>query len=272
MAVFYTYITEQCKRDAERHSVTADIDRVLANIEEQQSDRGLDHYPPPYRKRRIRRRGRLVIEEHRIDDAIVLCCARYFDRGSSEYEAFYRDTRSYYDRNKVPKEEIEAFLSKRKEQPVKKKPSLTDIEATYLQSSRTSYPTEDGAYLESYDWFERISQEWAKDYLLSFYDLICDIENGAVPEGSDIVTHPNRSNIKILFRNFPSEKRTFLIAPIDHRNENDEQELRKKYSRLLSKDSVTMDDLIRESRRAYPRIITYDEEIWLLGINWISCG
>lgn len=264
MPTFYTYVTEQCKHDADRHSVTADINRFLEKIEEQQSDRGLDHYPPPYRKRRIRRRGRLVIEEHRIDDAIVLCCARYFDRGSSEYEAFYRDTKGYYERNKVSQEEIEAYLTERRQKPIKQKTPLSTLEQTLLQPTVTPFYAEDGAYLESYDWFARISQDWAKTYLLSFYDLISEIENGTIPEGSDLITHPNRTNIRILFRHFHTVKRTILLAPIDYRNPRDEEELRRKYASILTADSIEIDELTRLSRRAYPRIIAYDEEIWLL--------
>ena len=264
MTTFYVYITEQCKDDAARHSVTKDVQKLAKKIEEDQSDRGLDHYPPPYRKKVMGRPGRLVIEEHRSEDDTVLCFARYFTRGSSEYEAFYNDTESYYERNKVSSAEVKAFLKERKKQPVKKKPPLTEADSTYLQSASSHHYTDDGAFLESYDWFERISQSWAKDYLSRYYDLILEIENGGLPEGTDKITHPKNSNIKILFRNFPGHKRTFLIAPIDFRKEGDEQELREKYSDLLSASAIEMDDLIRHSRRAYPTIITYDEDIWIL--------
>lgn len=264
MSTFYVYITEQCKNDAAKHSVTKDVQKFAEKLEEEQSDRGLDHYPPPYRKKAMGRPGRLVIEEHRSDDAIVLCFARYFTRGSSEYEAFYKDTEAYYERNKVPKAKIEDFLKERKKKPINKKPPLTEDESTYLQSASAHHYTDDGAILESYDWFERISQGWAKDYLSRYYDLILEIENGKLPEGTDSISHSKNANIKILFRSFGEHKRIFLIAPIDPKKEGDEQELREKYSHLLSASTINIEDLIRHSRRAYPTIITYDEDIWVL--------
>ncbi len=263
MSTFYVYITEQCREDARKHNVLNNVQNLAKKIEEEQSDRGLEHYPPPYRKKVMGRPGRLVIEEHHSGDDIVLCFARYFIRGSSEYEAFYKDTQDYYDRNKISNEEIEQFLQGRKKKPVRKKPSLTDAELSYLQSTNFSHYTDDGAVLESYDWFERMSQGWAKKYLSRYYDLIVEIEDGNLPEGTDTLSHPNNAQIKILFRSFPEYKRTFLIAPIDNNKEGDEEELRKKYSHILSSDKVEIDELVRHSRRAYPSIITYDENIWI---------
>ncbi|EGV16085.1 hypothetical protein ThimaDRAFT_4633 [Thiocapsa marina 5811] len=263
MATFYVYITDQCKDDAARHSVTKDIERLAEKIEEEQSDRGLDHYPPPYRKKVMGRPGRLVIEEHRVEDDTVLCFARYFTRGSSEYEAFYNNTESYYERNNVPHAEIDVFLKERKKTPIKKKPPLTEADLAYLQSSKAHHYTDDGAFLESYDWFDRISKGWAKDYLSRYYDLICQIEN-SLPSGIDKIVHEKNSDIQILFRCYPEHKRVFLVAPIDCRNEGDEQELREKYSDLLTGSSTEMEVLVRRSRRAYPTIITYDENIWIL--------
>jgi len=241
-----------------------DVQKLATKIEEEQSDRGLEHYPPPYRKKVMGRPGRLVIEEHRFDDDIVLCFARYFTRGSSEYDAFYKNTQGYYERNKVSNEEIKQFVQERKKKPIKKKPSLTEADSIYLQPANSHHYTDDGAVLESYDWFERVSQGWAKDYLSRYYDLILEIEDGGLPEGTDTLSHQKNANIKILFRSFPEYKRTFLIAPIDNRKESDEKELRKKYSHLLSEEKVEIEDLIRHSRRAYPNVITYDENIWIL--------
>jgi hypothetical protein len=264
MNTYYVYVTEQCNNDAVKHSVTKDIANLAEKIESEQSDRGLDHYPPPYRKKVMGRPGRLVIEEHRYDDDIVLCFARYFTRGSSEYEAFYKDTAKYHEKNKVPEEEIEAFLRERKKKPINNRLQLTEAELSYLQSSRANHYTDDGAFLESYDWFERISQGWAKDYLSRYYDLLLELESGKISEQSNIITHKKNINIKILYRYFPEYKRTFLIAPIDGRIDNDEKILQDRYSAILVSETVTMDDLIRNSRRAYPSIITYDEDIWVL--------
>lgn len=263
MSTFYVYITEQCREEARRHNVLDNVQKLAKKIEKDQSDRGLDHYPPPYRKKVMGRQGRLVIEEYRSDDDIVLCFARYLIRGSYEYGAFYKDTQAYYDRNKVSNEDIEHFLQAQKKKQVKKKPSLNETELFYLQTTNSRHYTDDGAVLESYDWFERMSQGSAKKYLSRYYDLIVKIEDGKLPEGTDTLSHPNNAQIKILFRSFPEYKHTFLIAPIDNNKEGDEEELRKKYSHIMSSDEIEIDELLRHSRRAYPSIITYDENIWI---------
>jgi hypothetical protein len=265
MSTFYVYITEQCQKDAEKYSVNKDIQKLKEKLEEDQSDRGLDHYPSPYRKKVMGRLGRLVIEERRIDDDIILCFVRYFMRGNPEYQKEFLDkTEEFFERYKVAEKDIEEFLSERKSMPIKKKPQLTETEASYLQAATSHHFTDDGAFLESYDWFDRISQAWAKDYLPRYYDLILEIENGRLPEGTDTITHDKNANIKILFRSYPECKRTFLIAPVDGRKENDERYLREKYSHILTANTTDIKVLIRHSRRAYPTIITYDEDIWLL--------
>ena len=263
MAIFYVYITDQCREDASTHGVLDDVENLARRIEEDQSDRGLEHYPPPYRKKRMGRQGRLVIEESRFENDTVLCFVRYLIRSSAEYESFLRNTGNYHERNMISTDEVQDFLAERRTQSINRKQSLSEAELTYLQSGN-AYHTDDGAYLESYDWFERISQDWAKDYLPRYYDLIVKIENGGLPEGTDTISHEGNENIKILFRNFPEHKRNFLIAPIDHRTEGDEEKLREKYSDLLSPNTPNMEALIRHSRRAYPTIIAYDENIWIL--------
>ena len=164
MTIFYVYVTDQCKEDAYKHGALSDIENLAEKIEKDQSDCGLEHYPPPYRKKVMGRKGRLVIEERRFDNDTVLCFVRYFIRGSSEYDKnFCKDTELYHKRNKLSTDEVKAFLSNRKTQPINKKPPPSTVELTYIQPENSRHDTDEGAYLESYDWFERISQDWAKD-------------------------------------------------------------------------------------------------------------
>jgi hypothetical protein len=263
MAALYVYFTNQCKVDAETHGVYKDVEKLAQKLEAEQTPRGLEHFPPPYLKKCMGKHGRLVIEEHRNGDDTVLCFTRYFIRGNSEYDAFYRDTSGYYEKNKVPKEDIEVFLEERKKQPILHKEPLSDIESAYLQYTSASNYKEDGAFMESYDWFERISQNWAKDYLSRYYDLIVEIEEKIESDQQTIISHDKNNNIKILYRRFSDQKRTFLIAPIDPKKPNDEVELRKKYKNILDVLQVDHEEIVRCSRRAYPSIITYDETIWV---------
>lgn len=257
---YYVYITEQCRADAEKHGVTNDVEKRAKELEEGQNTRGLDRFPPPYLKRSMGRQGRLVIEEYPNGDDIVLCLVRYLIRGSSDYADFHENTSSYYEKNKVSEEDVNKFLEEKKKAPIVRKKSLSDSESSYLQAISTYPDLGDGTYLESYDWFERASQDWAKDSLVRYYELI---EFGKLPEDQTIIFHEKNPNIKILYRYFPEDRRTFLIAPIDRQNPNDEEELRKKYESILDPQQVDPEELVRRSRRAYPSIIACDENTWV---------
>ena len=262
MATYYVYFTDQCRQDATRHGVTSDIKEFAEKLERDQSTRGLERFPPPYLKKNIGRQGRLLIEEHYIDADIVLCLAQYLIRGSSEYERFYKTPTHPPKKNKIPAKDVKVFLEKRKQSgSIDPKKSLSDNEQIYLQSPSTPHhKIDDIVYMESYEWFERISQSWAKDSLVRYYELI---EFGKLPEDQTVVSHEKNTNIKILYRYFPEDRRTFLIAPIDRHNPNDEKELRKKYKTILDPEQVNLEELGRSSRRAYPSIIACDEDTWI---------
>ena len=221
-------------------------------MEQEQNTQGL-RFSRLYLRKRLGK-GRLVIEECKNGDDIVLCLARYHLRKDSEYETDFliNSDGSYFKKNKVPKEDVETFLKERKRSPINPKKSLSESESAYLQSTSTHHYTDDGAYMESYDWFERTSKDWVKNSLPRYYDLI---ELGKLPEDQTVVSNEKNSNIKILYRYFPKDKRTFLIAPIDKQNPNDERELRKKYRVILDSQQVDLEELVRKSRRAYPSII-----------------
>ena len=263
MATYYVYFTDQCRDDATTQGFADDVEKFSKKLEQEQGTRGLERFPQPYLKKSMGRQGRLVIEEHRNGDDIVLCLARYLVRGSSEYDKFYKNTTGYYEKNKVSVEEIKKFLEKRKRSPIVPKKALSASESAYLQpTSSTLHYTEDGTYLESYDWFERISQSWAKDSLVRYYELI---EFGKLQENETAVSHPKNPSVKILYRYFPERKWTFLIAPINPQNPNDEEDLREReeYKNILNPEWVDIEEIGRHSRRAYPSIIACDENTWV---------
>ena len=263
MATYYVYFTDQCRDDATTQGFADDVEKFSKKLEQEQGTRGLERFPQPYLKKSMGRQGRLVIEEHRNGDDIVLCLARYLVRGSSECDKFYKNPTSYYEKNKVSVEEIKKFLEKRKRSPIVPKKALSASESAYLQStSSTLHYTEDGTYLESYDWFERISQSWAKDSLVRYYELI---EFGKLQENETAVSHPKNPSVKILYRYFPEHKWTFLIAPINPQNPNDEEDLREReeYKNILNPEWVDIEEIGRRSRRAYPSIIACDENTWV---------
>ncbi len=266
----YVYITEQCKNDASRHGAINDIEKFKEKLENDQSARLLTRLDYRYHRRVMgtNSSARLVIEEYRTDhDTIVLCFVGYHIRSSADYSLLLNSPNTYYERYGVTDEEIEAFLKEKTINPIKKKPQLTEFESEYLQSASGYDYTNDGAFLESYDWVERISEDWAKSYLNRYHDLIFklteEVESCISHVGIDTLSHDKNPNIKIIFRSFPEHRRIFLIAPINWQKDSDEKNIREQYADLLTANSLKMEDLIRNSLRAYPTIIIYDEDIWM---------
>ena len=266
MATYYVYVTEQCKKDAVPHGgdVSESIEEFAHKLENAQNTHGLARFPNRYlTKKIVGRQGRLVIEECIRGDDIVLCFARYLIRGNADYDLFAKDRQKFNERNGVPSENVDKFLKGRMHEPVKSKLELSDAEQGYLQPTAYDNDTNDREFLESYDWVEQISQDWAKNFLLRYHELVVEVVNVNLPEGQYLLEHPKNTKIKMLFRRFPEHKCTFLIAPIDSNKPSNEKDLREKYGDILSAERVDMEELIRRSRRAYPEIITYDEDIWM---------
>ena len=273
MATLYVHIANQCKSDARKHGVIKDVEKLAEKIETIQSDRGLEHFPKPYRKKSMGRHGRLVIEEHRQGNALLLCFVRYLVRSSSEYSTFCQDTEKYYERHRTSQTEVESIVAKRSEHPIEPKRSLENIELTYLQSSRMQasvirpYGSSD-TFLESYEWFDRLSKKLVdnkpqvRDDLERYHELILDIESSLEASDRTVSSHEDDPTIRILYRKFPHYNRTYLIAPVDTQDPEDEAQLRKRYSQLLTDDDITPEELIRHSRRAYSTQAVYQESSW----------
>ncbi|MBD2482794.1 hypothetical protein [Planktothrix sp. FACHB-1365] len=265
MTVFYVCLTEQCRIDATKYGVIQDIEKFAEKLKKDQSTRGLDRFPKPYWKKSMAR-GRIVIEEYPLsEDKIILGLSRFFMRGSDdrEYEPSYKDTESFWNKNKVSGSEIEAFLDTIKKTPIPPKKQLSEIESQYLQSISSSYLTDEPVFLESYDWVDRISQDYIKHHISRYSDLSKNIAFEEFAPNQDLIKHATNPNIQILYRYFPEHKRILLISPLNKNKQDDEKELREKYKDILVNSQVELDTIIRWSRRAYPSIIVCDEEVWI---------
>lgn len=255
-------MSEQCKEDARTHGVLPNVERLAKKLEQDQSPAGLERFPLPYLKKPMARRGRLIIEEHKFGEDLLLCFARYFIRGSAEYEMFSSDAEAYYRSNQLPTKDLLEYLEERRREPQISKPQLSEAEAAYLQHVSGYSAHSSGAIMESYEWFERIANPDEFNDLSRYYDLIVDIIDRRFAEGEDTVSHPNNRNIKVLFRKFPEYNLTYLIAPLHANEPDDERLVREKYKWVLSDAVVEKEEIVKESRRAYPETIAFDEEPW----------
>ena len=260
MPPYYVYFSNQCRNDAQRHSVDTAVAKFAAKLQRDQNTLGLDRFPPPYLKKPFGKQGRLLIEEHRRPQAVVLCLARYLIRGSTDYASFLNDTEEYYNQNCIPENEITNFLNSQLERTdIPGHQPLSLGESAYLQFAPPS--ASDHQFMESYTWFERITESWAQDYLSSYYELVFRIAADDCPP--PVAASDTNANVRIMFRTFPRHNCTFLIAPIKPTaHVEDQQHLTDQYNDVLTLPNVDLDEITRRSRRAYPSTITYDDRTW----------
>ena len=88
---YITYLTDKVKEDSKRHGYLEKIEELALKVETEQTDEMFQPYEPSdYRKKRY---GiyRLVCYEKTILDCSVYCFLRFYVRGESDYEKFFKD-------------------------------------------------------------------------------------------------------------------------------------------------------------------------------------
>lgn len=259
----YVYITEQCREEARTHGVLDAVESLAAKMEADQSAAGLERFPKPYLKKRFGKQGRLIVDEHKLGDDVLYRFVRYLIRGNSEYESFLNNPGEFHQRHSVNQEELEQILAERKKRPIARRQPLSEDEKIFLQHLSATSTSDVGTFMESYTWFERMQDERMRQYMSRYYDLVVDIFDDKLPQGETVIAHKSNPEIKILFRKFPQYGVTFLVAPLFARDTEDEEALRSKYKEVLESDDVSRERITRESRRAYPATIVFDEQAWM---------
>ncbi len=268
MATYYTYITDECRREAEKHGFANDVQNLAHKLEKEQNTRGLK-YQRPYLKKCMGKQGRLLIQEYWKGDDVLLCLAQFLIRGNQDYKVFCRNSKNYYENHQIPEGDIEGFLEKGKngnnQIPVLPRKKLSDEESEYLQSLGCYHGIDDSVIMESYDWLDRISQQdWAKENLARYYDLLeYIIDNKDHAKDETIIDHKKNKEIKILYKYFKEYNLIFLISPLDPKTPSDESDLREYYENALTAPPTDREEIVRKSARAYPEIIAYDEALWI---------
>ncbi|MGH8490831.1 MAG: hypothetical protein ACREXS_18700 [Gammaproteobacteria bacterium] len=228
-------------------------------LERDQCTNQLERFPPPYLKKAFGRHGRLLIEEQCRDQNVALCFSRYLIRGEGEYSDFLKDPQAFHARNGVPPPQVDAFLRDRLSiHPLHALPAPNQVELGYLRVLSANRHPEDLAVLESYLWVERASAPWVRDYLPRYWEIV----EAIVAAQDPVETVRTHGTYDVLYRYFPSVKKIFLVAPLDPENRRDRDELCERYCAVLDV-GLTEEEILRNSRRAYPAIIALDERIWV---------
>ena len=265
----YSYITDSCLSDAQKLNLEDDVKKYAHKIEADQSLGSVGLYPYPFIKRNVRRQGRLIIEERRLEDDVVYCFVKVFKRSDDDYKTFMKQSHvgsleTYIQRYLPSDNEVMISLkSRREEERVAPRPFISVTEHTYLNCVGEGSTVVDESIIESRTWVERMANEKMKLLRVRYGDLLQQLEvNNATQTTAHLDSHPE---FRILFRHFPERGIWFLIAPLDLESpEADEAELRRQYSSILDPEAATLDMVLRrEGLRSYPRYITAQSDLWL---------
>lgn len=262
----FTYLTEQCKNDAQRHGHLKDIERWTNQVEKNQNIFGVE-WRPPFIKKNIRYRGRLIIERREIGNNLIYCLLRMYMRGS-DYQEFTDILNAsdaiHYQRTYSPSEEVLCeYLKQRQDLAGSPLPELKPEEQGVLHKNFKEDRTLDEMILESPTWAERME---FNEYRVSYGELLEELITPQNQNGTKCIKS-NDSSIAILYRYFQSLNLWFIIAPIARTNPSkDEKRLRREYQEVLEIDdykSIAQSIVMQQGRRLYSADISIDRDLWM---------
>ncbi len=182
------HVTDACKSDARRHSMTQQLERFVEDVEKRQTTSAFDQFPPPYfvKKKFAGRQGRLIAAEKIVtckgEVHNVLVFLAILTRGSNEYDGqngFGHDSKGYGDKYFLPvlnELDLEAVVAKRlkDDNPPHPKQKLTGQEWTFLAKEQsTGVASDDKMLCESKKWVDEVVK--CEDLLPRLKDQIYEI-------------------------------------------------------------------------------------------------
>jgi hypothetical protein len=250
---YYAYVTQVCSADGQRHGKTDELSKLAEKIEFDQSIASWDKFlPSPYIKKSLGK-FRVMAERHPLDEDIVICFLALMSRGDGKYERFIQHFTGLP--SSPGSAALRNWLKTRAAHVPTGLPKPTGEELGYLY--RAHAEVQDELIYETNEWVERI--EKLQNVLPFIKDLL---DNKVLIDGPANETIVRNANATILFRRFPDERKTFLIAPLVSSTLSDEAGLRERYRSVLGDGAVNDDLLRKQSRRAFPAVLAADLELW----------
>ncbi|HZG57426.1 hypothetical protein [Paenibacillus sp.] len=268
MALF-VYMTEQCRKDAERHAYADKLESWKQRIESDQRTTLFSNFPPPYLKKRFEKQIRLIAGERVFGEHVVVVFYRLFVRGDKEYLKLTADARAYGEQHLTPMvtdELLRTWLEGVSKKTAIAKQDPSEIEMSYLWEvmARTSEEGKDVFVLESPLWVARSKEKSvelryimiAKHLLTIVFDKegLSEAQEEPIPQ-TDLV---------VVYRYFPALRRVFL-AGLYRRGEREEaRRIKQTYEHILESDAQDLapEDVLKESSRAYLYELLFHEEKW----------
>ena len=271
----YAYISEDCTRDAQKHSQSLKLKSLHKSVTDTQTLAGFSGFPPSrFLKKSLGHSYRLIAYQTSVSDDQLILFLQILPRGSYEYEDFLRnyshDIERIEKKLKIPKqnelEKIRDELSKTS--PAQSLlPSPTDEEEKWLYGIQSGGMfEEEDIILETEDWVEKIKSPDNLPFMGTYRNILDKmISNGDIRSSKNNYNYQicwdesKESGIAYLFR--PDLKRILLLRPI--RNNDDIESLKKSYRENVQRLGDNTDQLSRIAARSYPSLMVLDAKAWV---------
>jgi tetratricopeptide (TPR) repeat protein len=260
----FVYITDSCADDAQSHGMSDDLQRFKDKVEATQSTSLFDPFPWPYKvkKKLGGRQGRLVAEQRNIGEHSVVVFLGIMIRGHREYQEFSDNPKTYAQSHFLDRptdEQLAAFVEERtRTTPASARPAPSDAEYSLLYGAfahRNDAET-DVLVCETDRWVEAVGQDRITKQLSKLHPACFDALGKAA--GLHFVPVKDKPGWGIWA--LRTEDRLLLITPVTEAAPEIEEYARRCAAELESADRT---GILRRSRRAYPALVLYDDDLWI---------
>ncbi len=221
------HVTERCKNDALRHSMTQQLERFVEDVEKRQTTSAFDQFPRPFfvKKKFAGRQGRLIAAEKTVEykgeKHNVLVFLAILIRGNDDYDSptgFGHDPEGYGRRYLLPVFDVidlNAIVASRLDDGDSPQPkqTLTGQEWAFLAKEQsTGLASDDKMLCESKKWVDEVVKcedllPRLKDQIYEIADLGSDETTDGVPQKIKV---KEREDYSIAYQWLEAGKRLFL--------------------------------------------------------------
>ncbi|MBX3419344.1 MAG: hypothetical protein KF851_17195 [Pirellulaceae bacterium] len=261
-------VSETIRQDASRHGVPkGKLDEFASEIEKTQSLSQFDHFPPPclVKKKKFGYKNRMIGVLKYVGDHSVVVMLRMIMHGGAEkndYRDFQVDPAGwagkYFDKEFGGGKLQEWVAERTKVELPAPAPPLSIVESTFLWTDATANHDCDTIVCETEQWIDAVRDSKIDSRLVRLPELIAKC-----PEFHDEVVYKPAGDPRLTVHSYyHSESDHLLLLSVSYGADKHELDaLRSEWSEKLQ--SVNVELLLRYSRRSYPLLICYDEDMWL---------
>lgn len=261
-------ISDTIRQDASTHGVPkGKLDEFALEIEKTQSLSQFDHFPPPclVKKKKFGYKNRMIGVLKYVGEHSVVVMLRMIMHGGAEkndYRDFQVDPAGWagkYFEKEFGTGELQKWVEERtKVELPAPAPPLSAEESTFLWTDATATHDGDTIVCETEQWIESVRDSKIDSRLVRLPELITKC-----PDYHNEVVYNQAGDPRLVVHSYyhPESDHLLLLSVSYGADKSELEAIKEEWSSKLQ--AVELELLLRYSRRSYPLLICYDEDMWL---------